>query len=55
MHALALVQLNDALGAGNGAHGVKAQTRVYLGGNAPRHMLENFAAKTHQQVVHGVS
>ena len=49
--AFGLVQLNDALSARDGGAGVKAQAGIHFGGNATRHMLEDFAAKTHQQAV----
>ena len=54
MHALPLIQFNQTLGTRDGGHGVKAQAGIHLCRDATGNMLENLAAKTHQQMVHGV-
>ena len=50
-HALGLIQLDQALGAGVSGVFVKRQARVHFSGNAPRNQRQDFAAKAHQQPV----
>ena len=50
-YAFGLVQSHDALGAGHGGRGVKAQASIDFGGHAPRDGGQNFLAKAHQQAV----
>ena len=54
MHPLPLVQLNQAFGTGNSGHGVETQSRIHFSGHTPWNKAQNFTAKTHQQMVHGV-
>jgi hypothetical protein len=52
-NALGLVHGNQALTAGYGGLGVKAQAGIDFGGHTPRDDGHNLAAKTHQKMVHG--
>ena len=51
VHALGLVQLDQALGARHRGFGVERQARVHLGGDAPGDQRQDLAAKAHQQPV----
>ncbi|MCY1538647.1 hypothetical protein D9M68_741990 [compost metagenome] len=53
VHALALVQVDDAARARHGGFGIEAQAGVHLGGHTAWDVFQDLAAEAHEQAVHG--